>query len=57
MHINSATVAFAAACAQLMAAADVACTAYTMVGGRAFPATLVLLQAASSEALYLTQST
>src|SRR5215831_1292692 len=54
MHISSAALAFAAACALLAPAAAVA---YTAVGDRVFPATIVLPQAAPGDALYVTPST
>jgi hypothetical protein len=54
MHISSAAIAFAAVCAVLAPAAAVA---YTAVGDRVFPATVLLPQAAPGDALYVTPST
>jgi hypothetical protein len=54
MHISSAAIAFAAACALLVPAAAVG---YTAVGDRVFPATVLLPQAAPGDALYVTPST
>jgi hypothetical protein len=54
MHISSAAIAFAAVCALLAPAAAVA---YTAVGDRVFPATVLLPQAAPGDALYVTPST
>jgi hypothetical protein len=54
MHISSAVIAFAAACALLLPAAA---AAYTVVRDRVFPATVPLPQAAPGDALYVTPST
>jgi hypothetical protein len=54
MHISSVALGFAAACALLMPAAA---AAYTAVGDRVFPATILLPQAAPGDTLYTTPST
>jgi hypothetical protein len=54
MHISSAAIAFAAACALLVPAAAFA---YIAVGDRVFPATILLPQAAPGDAVYVTPST
>jgi len=54
MHIGSAVLAVSAACALLVPAAAIA---YTAVGDRIFPATVLLPQAAPGDALYVTPST
>src|SRR5262245_45389568 len=54
MRICLAALAFAAICALLMPATAIA---YTAVGDRVFPATVLLPQAAPGDALYVTPST
>src|SRR6516165_2189219 len=54
MHISSPAVAFAAACVLLVPAAAFA---YTAVGDRVFPATILLPQPAPGDAVYVTPST
>jgi hypothetical protein len=54
MHISSVALGFAAACTLLMPAAA---AAYTAVGDRIFPATILLPQAAPGDTLYATPST
>ena len=54
MHINRTAFAFAAAFLVLL---PVAAAAYTAVGDRVFPATILLPQAAPGDDLYLTPST
>jgi hypothetical protein len=53
MHISLASLAFAAICALLLADSAVA---YTAVGDRVFPATILLPQAAPGDTLYVTPS-
>src|SRR5215472_13226168 len=53
MHISRAALAFAATYVLLPAAA----AAYTAVGDRVFPATILLPQAAPGDTLYVTPST
>jgi hypothetical protein len=54
MHISSLEIVFAAACTLLVPAAAFA---YTAVGDRVFPATVLLPQAAPGDAVYVTPST
>ena len=54
MHISRTALAFAAASSLLLPAAA---AAYTAVGDRIFPATILLPQAAPGDALYVTPST
>src|SRR6516164_6558798 len=54
MHISRTALAFAAASSLLLPAAA---AAYTAVGDRIFPATVLLPQAAPGDAVYVTPST